>query len=227
MGLLTALFWVALTVAAYLAARALAQRYNNPFCNIIFVSTGMMIAILLIFDMSYADYGSAKDLIAFFLGPATVALAVPVYRNLHLFKEYGWAIVGAVGFGTVITVIIVVLIGKLGGLPPEMIASLAPKSATIPIAVESARIQGGNPPLAVVFVVATGTFGSVLGLEILTRFKIRNPVARGLAMGTVSHGQGTAMAFTEGEQQGAMAGVAMALAGVLTALVVPAVLAVM
>ena len=121
----------------------------------------------------------------------------------------------------------VVAIGKLGGLTPEIIASLAPKSATIPIAVESARIEGGNPALAVAFVVATGTFGSVLGLELLNRFRISNPVARGLAMGTVSHGQGTAMAFTEGEQQGAMAGVAMALAGVLTALVVPVVLTMM
>lgn len=218
---------IALTVAAYLAARTLAQRYTHPLCNIIFVSTGLMMTLLVLADLSYADYGGARDTIAFFLGPATVALAVPVYRNLYLFGKYGWAIFASVGTGTVITVLMVVAIGKLGGLTPEIIASLAPKSATIPIAVESARIEGGNPALAVAFVVATGTFGSVLGLELLNRFRIKNPVARGLAMGTVSHGQGTAMAFTEGEQQGAMAGVAMALAGVLTALVVPVVLAMM
>ncbi len=224
---LITLFLLVATLGAYLFARYLAQRYPNPLCNIIFVGTGLVIAVLLASGQSYEVYGPVKDMITFFLGPATVALAVPVYRNLHLFKKYGWAIITAVGLGTMLTIIVVVGIAMLGGLSHQVIASLAPKSATIPFAIEIARLQDGNPALAAAFVVATGTFGSVLGLEILTRCKIRHPVARGLAMGTVSHGQGTAMAFTEGELQGAMAGVAMAFAGVLTALLVPILLPLM
>ena len=119
----------------------------------------------------------------------------------------------------------VLFITQIGGLSREIIVSIIPKSSTVPFAVEVAALAGGNPALAVAFVVATGTFGSVIGLSLLSRFKIYNPVARGLAMGTVSHGQGTAMALLEGEQQGAMAGVAMALAGIFTSVLAPVLIA--
>jgi putative effector of murein hydrolase len=94
--------------------------------------------------------------------------------------------------------------------------SILPKGITIPFAVEIARLYGGIPPLATAFVVATGTLGSLLGGWLLNAARVTDPVARGLALGTVSHGQGTATALMEGEQQGAMAGLAMILAGILT-----------
>jgi putative effector of murein hydrolase len=176
------------------------------------------------FGIPYESYVPGRDVMTFLLGPATVALAVPVYRNRHLLQEYTWAILSAVSFGSLVSMVTAILITQLGGLPPQVVVSIASKSVTIPFAIGISQIYGGDPSLAAAFVVATGTFGSIMGLVILTWFKIYNPVARGLAMGTVSHGQGVAMALTEGEQQGAMAGVAMALAGVVTSILAPIIL---
>jgi predicted murein hydrolase (TIGR00659 family) len=209
------------TLAAYSMFRHLYLRYRNPLLNVVILSMIVIIAVLLIFGLSYDNYIPGVEIMTSLLGPATVALAVPLYRNRHLLKEYRLAMVIGVGLGSVMSMVVAILIGKFGGLPKEVIISLAPKSSTIPFAVGIAQLHGGDPALAAAFVVATGTFGSVVGLPLLTWFKIENPVARGLAMGTVSHGQGTAMALTEGEQQGAMAGMAMALAGVFASIIAP------
>ncbi|QDR81488.1 LrgB family protein [Sporomusa termitida] len=212
---------ILITVGVYLFSRYLYFRYNNPLINIVLLSTSVIIAILIICKLPYAAYVPAKDIMTFLLGPATVALSVPLYRHRHLLKQYSLAIVVGVGTGTIVSMATVLFITQAGGLARDIIVSIIPKSSTIPFAVGIAQLAGGNPALAVAFVVATGTFGSVAGLSLLTWFKIHDPVARGLAMGTVAHGQGTAMALLEGEQAGSMAGVAMALAGVFTALAAP------
>lgn len=217
--------FIILTVGIYLICRYLYFRYNHPLINIVLLSAAVVIAILVVGKQDYAAYTPAKDVMTFLLGPATVALAVPLYRNRHLLKQYGIAIFTGVGLGTLVSMASVLFITQIGGLSREIIVSIIPKSSTVPFAVEVAALAGGNPALAVAFVVATGTFGSVIGLSLLSRFKIYNPVARGLAMGTVSHGQGTAMALLEGEQPGAMAGVAMALAGIFTSVLAPVLIA--
>ena len=217
--------FIILTVGIYLICRYLYFRYNHPLINIVLLSAAVIIAILVVGKQDYAAYTPAKDVMTFLLGPATVALAVPLYRNRHLLKQYGIAIFTGVGLGTLVSMASVLFITQIGGLSREIIVSIIPKSSTVPFAVEVAAMAGGNPALAVAFVVATGTFGSVIGLSLLSRFKIYNPVARGLAMGTVSHGQGTAMALLEGEQPGAMGGVAMALAGIFTSVLAPVLIA--
>ena len=216
---LITVFVIAITLGAYLGCRYFYFKYNNPLINIVLLSTSLIIAILMLCNIPYEAYVPGQEIMTFLLGPATVALAVPLYRNKHLLKQYGVAIITGIAAGTMVSMGTVLLITLAGGLPREVIISIIPKSSTIPFAVEVARIGGGDSALAAAFVVATGTFGSIFGLTLLTWFKINNPVARGLAMGTVSHGQGTAMAFLEGEQQGSMAGVAMALAGVFTSMV--------
>lgn len=218
--MLTAAF-IFLTVAVYHVCRYLYFRYTNPLINIVLISAAIIIGILIVYKIPYAAYVPAKDIMTFLLGPATVALAVPLYRNRQLLKQYGLAIFWAVGLGTAVSMATVLLITKVGGLSREIIVSIIPKSSTIPFAVDVATMAGGNPALAVAFVVATGTLGSVLGLTLLTWFNIHDPVARGLAMGTVSHGQGTAMALLEGEQQGSMSGLAMGLAGIFTSVLAP------
>lgn len=209
------------TAGVYLFSRYLYFRYNNPLINIVLLSTAAIIALLVACKLPYTAYVPAKDIMTFLLGPATVALAVPLYRNRDLLKQYGLAIILGVGAGSLVSMAAVLFITQAGGLARDIIVSIIPKSSTIPFAVGVAQLAGGNPALAVAFVVATGTFGSVAGLSLLTWFKIHDPVARGLAMGTVAHGQGTAMALLEGERPGSMAGVAMALAGVFTALAAP------
>lgn len=217
--------FIILTVAVYLVCRYLYFRYHNPLINIVLLSAAIIIAILVMCKQSYAAYTPAKDVMTFLLGPTTVGLAVPLYRNKHLLKQYGTAIFTGVGIGTLVSMASVLFITQIGGLSREIIVSIIPKSSTIPFAVEVAAMAGGNSALAVAFVVATGTFGSVIGLSLLSWFKVRDPVARGLAMGTVSHGQGTAMALLEGEKQGSMAGVAMGLAGIFTSILAPVLVA--
>lgn len=215
------LLLVALTLAAYLLARGLYLRYQHPLLNIVLLAAALIIAVLLLFRIPYTSYLPAGNAVASLLGPATVGFAVPLYRNRQLLRRYGPAIAAGVGLGTLAAMVSAGVIALLIGLPRELVLSLVPKSVTIPFAVEIARLHGGNPALAAAFVIATGTLGSVFGSTLLTWAGIRDPVARGLAMGTGSHGQGTAMAFMESQQSGAMAGLAMTLAGITTAVLAP------
>ncbi|GBG55341.1 membrane protein [Sporomusaceae bacterium FL31] len=218
---LIVLFTIAITVAAYLIGRSLFLRFNHPLANVVLVSTLLVITALVSAGLPHAAYLPGMEIMTYLLGPATVALAVPVYKNRHLLKQYRAPILIGITAGSILSITTAMLIAKFGGLPAVVVVSIAPKSATIPFAVEVARLSGGDPSLAAAFVVATGTFGSVFGLSVLTKFGIKDPAVRGLAMGMVSHGQGVAMSLTEGEQQGSMAGVAMALTGVLTAIISP------
>lgn len=218
---LTVLFTIGLTVGAYLLAKFLYLRYRHPLLNIVLLGAALIIATLLVLHIPYSSYLPGRQIMTALLGPATVGLAVPLYRHRSLVRRYAPAIVAGVGFGSLTSMLVAGLIALAAGLPKEVILSLLPKSVTIPFAVEIAKIHGGSPGLASAFVVATGTLGSVFGGTLLTWAGIKDPLARGLAMGTGAHGQGTAMAFMEGERQGSMAGLAMTLAGITTASLAP------
>ena len=213
---LVTLFCIVLTLGAYLGTRALYLRYKHPLLNVVALSAATIITTLVVCGIPYSAYVPAKDIMTTLLGPATVALAVPLYRYRGLLLRYGAPIVGSVALGALLAMFTAAYVAQLGGLPHEVVMSILPKGITIPFAVEIARLYGGIPPLATAFVVATGTLGSLLGGWLLNAARVTDPVARGLALGTVSHGQGTATALMEGEQQGAMAGLAMILAGILT-----------
>ena len=218
---LTTISLIALTVVAYLIFRALYMRYSHPLINIVVLGAAVIISALLILKIPYEAYVPAKNIMIFMLGPATVALAVPLYTNRHLLVKYGAIIFASVAAGAVITMVLAGVISKILGMPKQIVISMMPKGVTIPFAVEISRIYGGEPAITIVFVVATGTLGGTIGLTLLTWCGITNPVARGLAMGTAAHAQGTAMAFMEGYEQGAMAGLAMTLAGIITAAAAP------
>lgn len=214
-------FTILLTVGAYLLTKALYLKYRHPLLNIVLLGAGLIIATLLALHIPYSAYLPGRRIMTSLLGPATVGLAVPLYRQRNLLRRYAPAIVAGVGIGSLASMLVAGLVALAAGLPKDVLLSLLPKSVTIPFAVEVARIHGGSPGLASAFVVATGTLGSVFGGTLLTWAGIKDPVARGLAMGTGAHGQGTAMAFMEGERQGAMAGLAMTLAGLTTATIAP------
>ncbi|OLN28635.1 LrgA-associated membrane protein LrgB [Desulfovibrio sp. DV] len=209
--------FIVLTVATYLACRRLYLTVNHPLLNVVALSAGIVIAVLVACDLPYTVYAPARDVMTALLGPATVGLAVPLYRHRRLLRSHGLAIVASVGLGAFLAMLSAGLIASLGGLPREVVVSILPKGVSIPFAVEISRIYEGIPALSAAFVVATGTLGSLFGGWLLSRVGIGHPVARGLALGTVSHAQGTATALMEGEQQGAMAGLAMILAGIFTA----------
>ena len=211
------------TLLAYMAVRTLYLRYKHPLLNIVALGAAAVIIVLVVFDISYDVYVPASKIMTAFIGPATVALALPLYRYRHVLLRYALAITGSVCAGAFVAMFSTGLIARVGGLPQEVVISIMPKSVSIPFAIEIAGMYGGIPSLAAAFVVATGTLGSLIGGWTLNLARVADPFARGLALGTVSHAQGTAAALQEGDEQGAMAGLALILAGIITAALAPVV----
>ncbi len=216
----TALY-IVLTLIAYACVRALYVKYNHPLFNVVALSAALVIAVLVAADIPYREYVPAKDIMTAPIGAATVGLALPLYRHRAALRRYAPLIIGGVALGAFLAMFSAGLIARLGGLPRDVVMSILPKGVSIPFAVEIAGLNGGIPALTAAFVVATGTLGSLIGAWTMTLAGIRDPMARGLSLGTVSHAQGTASALMEGEQQGAMAGLAMILAGILSAAMAP------
>ncbi|HZW82204.1 MAG TPA: LrgB family protein [Candidatus Deferrimicrobium sp.] len=221
MSILVVLFTIVITLASYIFSRYLNRKYPNPLVNVVFISTALIIIILLLSGISFAQYKPGSDIMTFFLGPATAALAIPLYRNREVLLKNILPVALGIMVGATANMISVVFLAKLFRLKADIIVPLVPKSVTVPIAVEITKILHGDPALAAAFVVATGTLGTVLTPLLLNMAKIKNPLARGLAYGTTAHGQGTATAMMEGEVQGAMSGVAMALAAIFTSFAAP------
>jgi predicted murein hydrolase (TIGR00659 family) len=214
-------FAIVLTIGAYALSLWARRRYPSPLTTPVLFSTVIIIAVLLTADLSFADYAPAKEIMTFLLGPATVALAIPLYKNRQAFVHN--LVPAALGLlaGSLGTMITAGLIARVFGYAPELVSSIAIKSVTVPIAVEIAKILNGDPMLTAAFVVITGMIGASFGPWLMDRLRITHPVSRGLALGTISHGQGTAQAASEGELSGAIAGVAMGLGAVCTALAAP------
>lgn len=213
--------FLAVTVAAYCLSRIAAKRRPSPLTTPVFFSTPIILLALKLTGMRADDYRPAKDLIVLLLGPATVALAVPLYRNRHTLVRNALPALLGLAAGSVTTLVAALLLAKAFALSQVICASISIKSVTAPIAIELAPLVHGNSTLATAFVVLTGLIGAMLGPPLLDAARIHAPLARGLALGAISHGQGTAQAVAEGELQGAAAGIAMGLAAVVTSLVAP------
>jgi predicted murein hydrolase (TIGR00659 family) len=214
-------FGIALTTGAYALSLLARKHYPSPLTTPVLFSTAIIIAVLMAAGLSVSDYRPAKDIMTFLLGPATVALAIPLYKNRQTF--FRALIPAGVGLlvGSLGTMITAGLIARLFRFGPELVSSIAIKSATVPIAVEVAKIVHGDPALTAIFVVITGMIGASFGPWLMDRLGVSHPVSRGLALGAIAHGQGTAQAATESELTGAVAGVAMGLGAICTALVAP------
>jgi len=214
-------FGIAITIGAYAASLSARRCYPSPLTTPVLFSTVIIISVLLATGLSFSDYQPAKMIMTFLLGPATVALAVPLYKNRQaFFRNFVPAGIGLLA-GSLGTMIAAGLIARLFKFGPELVSSIAIKSTSVPIAVEIAKIVHGNPTLTAIFVVITGMIGASFGPWLMDRLGITHPVSRGLALGTISHGQGTAQAATENELSGAVAGVAMGLGAVCTSLAAP------
>lgn len=218
---LLTIFVIILTIVLYVLSCKFYYKTKIALLTPLLLSTVAIIAILKLSGITFEQYKPGKSIMTFLLGPATVALAVPLYLNRKILRESFVPILIGIISGAVATLTTAVVLGRLSGLDQLLTASLAPKSITAPIAIEISRIIGGDPAISVAFVVFTGTLGSMIGASLLTLCRITNPVARGLAMGVTAHGQGTATILQEGQTQGAMAGVAMALAAIFISFIAP------
>jgi len=217
----TPLFGVALTLAVYALAQALYRRAGSIWLNPVLVSTAIIIALLLGADIPYHSYARGGELILFFLGPAVVALAVPLYqRRKELWGRKGPILAGVFG-GALASIVSACGIAWLLGGSREVILSLAPKSVTTPIAIGIAERIGGIPALTAPLVVMTGCLGGLCGAEFCRLIGIRSPVAVGLAVGTAAHGIGTARMLEIDRLAGTVAGLAIGLNGLMTTVLVP------
>lgn len=214
-------FTIILTVVLYFISRRIYLRTQNPLLTPLLLSTLAIILILHYSGITFEQYKPGKEIMTFLLGPATVALALPLYQNRHILQKSLLPILVGIACGAVATLTTAVVLAKMSGLESLIVTSIATKSITAPIAIDIALITGGDPAIAVAFVVFTGTLGSMIGAGFLSLCKIDNPVARGLAMGVTAHGQGTATILGEGQTQGAMAGVAMALSAIFISIIAP------
>lgn len=220
------LLWLTITVLVYLGALALYRRSGlNPLVNPVLVSVAAIVTVLLLTRTPYPQYFEGAKFVHFLIGPATVALAIPLYNQLARLRRMAWPVGIALLSGCVTAIVSAVGIGWLLGATPETLRSLAPKSSTMPIAMGVAERIGGLPSLAAVAVAVTGISGAIMARSLFNLLKIQDPAVRGFAVGVASHAIGTARALQVHEQAGAFSALAMALNGIATALLVPLLLA--
>ncbi len=217
------LLHLTLTLVAYSAAYALHRRLRfNPLLNPVLLAVALLVAILLLTGTDYQTYFQGAQFVHFLLGPATVALAVPLYRHMERVRRSGLAVFASIVAGSLTAAAsAVAIVWLLGGSRYSMV-SIAPKSVTAPVAMGIAEQLGGLPSLTAALVILTGILGAMLGPPLLNRLGIEDWAARGLAMGVASHGIGTARALQVNEVAGAFAGLAMGLNALATSILLPA-----
>jgi predicted murein hydrolase (TIGR00659 family) len=206
------------TAALFFGLRELQRRTGLRLIAPIVSAPASLIALLLVTGTDAAAYEAGARPLSWLLGPATVALAVPLYRQRALLRLHARAVLLSVAAGAAVGLASAVLLARALGLPEVVVRSLAPKSVTTPMAMPISEHLGGVPQLTAAIVVLCGVLGMLFGPALLDLLRVRQPLARGLAMGTASHGAGTARALEDGPTQGAASGVAMVIAGVVTAL---------
>lgn len=215
------LFGIAITLGAYQLALAAYERTRLVFLQPVLISMLVLIGVLTACGVSYVEYRKSTEILSVLLGPATVALAVPLYLNLRRIRQLLWPTLTTLVVGGVFATGLCLLLGVWFGADHMILMTMAPKSVTSPIAMLVAEQIGGVAALAAVFVLITGVLGAIFGPGLLTLARVDNPAARGMALGLTAHAVGTSIALQEGEECGAFAALGMSLMGVATALFLP------
>ncbi len=218
----TPLLGLTITLLVYQAAYWIYQRANfNPLLNPVALAVATLVLLLTLTGTPYQTYFDGAQFVHFLLGPATVALAIPLYAQLDKLKSLLLPLLAALLAGALTAIVSAVGIAWLLGASRTTLISLAPKSVTTPIAMGITEKMGGLPSLTAVLVVATGIIGAVTAKYVLDFLRVRDHGVRGFAVGVAAHGIGTARAFQVSEEAGAFAGLAMGLNGLATALLFP------
>lgn len=206
----------ALTMAAYFAGVWIKNKTGNQFFNPILIAIVTIIAFLVVTDMDYDTYNYSAQYISWFLTPATVSLAIPLYRQLNRLKTNAKAILLGILSGVIASGVGILLLAVVFNLSHTEYVTLLPKSITSAIGMGVADELGGLSAITVPVIIITGIFGNITAEMVLKFAKVTDPVAKGLAIGTASHGTGTAKAIEMGEVEGAMSGLSIAVAGLMT-----------
>ena len=209
----------ALTMLCFFIGSAVKDKFKSQVFNPILIAIIMIITFLLITGIDYDTYNSGAKYISWFLTPATVSLAIPLYRQIERLKNNVFAILAGIFSGVVASAVGTLALAVVFSLSHPEYVTLLPKSITSAIGMGVADELGGFSTITVPVIIITGIFGNITASVVLNFFKITNPIAKGLAIGTSSHGTGTARAIELGEVEGAMSGLSIAVAGLMTVIV--------
>ena len=215
------LFGIFFSIFAFLVGNYINKKCGgHPLANALLIAVALIVITLTAFDIPLQSYRAGGDVIAMFLAPATTVLALSIYRQRSVLKQYFAPVLAGCLAGSLASMFSVSYLCQLFGMSDAITASMLPKSVTTAIAVELTAARGGIPAITVAAVVCTGILGGVFAPIFVKLFHIKNPVAAGVGIGTCSHAIGTAKALQMGEIQGAMGSVALSVSGILTAILI-------
>ncbi|WP_199884061.1 LrgB family protein [Anaerosinus massiliensis] len=220
------IFYLILTLSIYFIAKKLYRRTNHMIFSPLLVCPIIIIGVLLVFQVPYESYDQGGQLLTMMLQPATVALAVPMYKYRKTVKKYFMELAVSVTGGAIVAIVTSMVIASFLGINSQLLASLAPRSITTPIAMSVSELVGGNPSITAVFVICTALLGTILTTALLKYAPIKSPVTKGVLYGISAHGTGTAKAYELGQIEGVIASLAMIFMGIITTFIAPQVVAV-
>ena len=209
-------FGAVVSLAAYETGLLLKKKFKMAILNPLLIGTICVMAVLMIFKVDYKKYNESAKYISYLLTPATVCLAVPLYEQMSLLKKNFRAVAVGIVSGVLASLVSVLALSRIFGLSHELYVTLLPKSITTAIGMGVSEELGGIVTITVAVIIITGILGNVIAELVCKIFRIQNPIAKGLALGTASHAIGTAKAMEMGPVEGAMSSLAIAVAGLLT-----------
>ncbi|HJG96029.1 MAG TPA: LrgB family protein [Romboutsia timonensis] len=217
----TEIFGVILTILFFNIGIYIQKKTNKPIFNPLLIAILGIILFLSITKIPYESYKLGGDRINFFLGPVTIVLAVPLYKQFDLFKKYLLEILIGISCGVVVSFISIKLIGHFTNADVDIINSLIPKSITTPMGISLTKTLNGVEAITVVSIILTGIVGAIISPIVFKFGKINHPVAKGIALGTSAHALGTTKALEIGEVEGAMSGLSIGISGIITVILIP------
>ncbi len=209
-------FGVMISILAYEFGVFLKKKTKLAICNPLLVAVAAVMVLLAALKVDYETYKEGADLLSYLLTPATVCLAVPLYEQMALLKSNVKAIMAGILSGVLTSLLSILLMGMLFGIDHELYVTLLPKSITTAIGMGVSEELGGIVTITVAVIIITGIIGNVIGEQVCSLFRIQEPIAKGIAIGTSAHAIGTARAMEMGEVEGAMSSLSIAVAGLLT-----------
>lgn len=215
------LFGIVLSLVAFEISLYIYKKSRIPFFNPLLIAIVLVVGFLLIFNIDFELYNAGAKFINMFLGPATVILAVPLYKQIELLKKHATAILIGILLGSIVGICAVIGLSYILGLDSQLIKSLLPKSVTTPIGIELSNQLEGIVPITVLAIIISGITGAIIGPSVCKIFKITDSVAIGVAIGTAAHAVGTSKALEIGETEGAMSGLSIGIAGLMTVFIAP------
>ena len=223
------LFGIALTVVVYVLCELIVDKFELNIVPPFVLACPMIILFIYLQEpyITYDDYENGADFINFLLGPATVALALPLYNNRHIIKDNLFVIASGIIVATITGIVSIFVCGKIFGASDTVLLSMIPKSVTTPIAMDISSAIGGIPALTAACVIFTGMFGATINHKLLDALKIKNNIAIGLSIGASSHGLGTSVCASKNALQLAIGGASIGLTGIATSLLAPVLLPVL